>query len=135
MDIIPEWVWWVALIWVLLGVFTIVLMLILARNAPIMPSGYDCQYQYEIEYMAEENTVADYPPTEELDKMIKIKDQSEPIGQFLEEMGEKGIRLCDADGDPIPGSIQKILADYFEIDLQKVESERQAVLDYVRSRG
>lgn len=31
--------------------------------------------------------------------------------------------------------VEKLLAKFFKIDLKKVEAEKQALLDYVRSRG
>lgn len=81
-----------------------------------------------------------YPKTPELDKMTTVKAESQVIGQFLEGMEEKGIYLCTF---PVTGpgqseyfrldkSIEQVLADYFEIDLNKVEKERRAVLNYIR---
>lgn len=73
-----------------------------------------------------------YPSTPELDKMLAVKEKSQPIGEFLEWLAcEWHIHL--------PASIEELLAEYFEaeyfeIDLTKMEKERQALLDFVRSQ-
>ncbi len=74
-----------------------------------------------------------YPPTPELDKMLAVKDKSQAIGEFLDwlqhdknyvlaEYGEKD-RLY-----PLYSSIETLLAEYFGIDLKKIEQERRAIL-------
>lgn len=77
----------------------------------------------------------EYP---EHEKLRAIKDQSEPIGQFLADMECEGIELCKFDREvgeyqPLYKSINAILADYFEIDLVKLEEEKQAMLKEVRA--
>ncbi len=37
---------------------------------------------------------ADYPPTPNLDKMIAVKDQSQPIGEFVEWLGSQGWQVA-----------------------------------------
>lgn len=82
------------------------------------------------------NTVADYP---EHDKLRAVRDESQAIGQFLEWLGENGLVICSFEeykrtGEYIPDgrSIQQILADYFEIDLNKLDDEKRAMLNELR---
>lgn len=82
--------------------------------------------------------MSDHP---EIDKMLAVQDESQAIGGFLEWMVEQDICLCkfnDTDsynGEYIPDNRNgdQILADHFNIDLNKVEKERQAMLDKMRS--
>ena len=84
-----------------------------------------------------------YPDCPECDKMIAVKNKSQPIGEFLDWLqNEKGFCIsewsgkADENGDeyllPVHKSIEQWIADYFNIDLNKVEQERRAVLDYLR---
>lgn len=89
----------------------------------------------------------DYPGTPELDKMGQFTDRSQAIGEFLEwlleerdlmfarwpEEGEESEWALDS---PIPEclNINELLAEYFEIDLKKVEEERCAILAYLRTK-
>jgi len=71
--------------------------------------------------------MSDYPETPELDKLSGVKDQSQPIGEFLDWLSyEKDVRL--------PASIEQLLADYFDIDMDKVEAEKLAILKHVRAK-
>lgn len=93
--------------------------------------------------------------------MKAVKDQSQAIGEFLDWLqGEKGLIIAEAHqhgpqcyaGDdedreePTCGcydgqlfmksfSTEKLLAEYFEIDLGKVDDEKRAILDYVRRKN
>ena len=84
---------------------------------------------------AQKHTPA-YPRTPELDKMKAVQGDSQVIGAFIDSLSEQGIHLAKyGDGDdmwPVSKSIEQILADYFEIDLVKVEKERRAILDHIR---
>ncbi len=74
----------------------------------------------------------------EHEKLKAIKDQSEAIGQFLEWQTSKDRDLCQFNSkhdDYLPlfhGSIEKILAEYFEIDLQKLEEEKRQMIEECR---
>jgi len=96
----------------------------------------------------------------EIDKMIAVKDKSQLIGEFFDYLQSKSIRLCEwverkpvcgfddyaddhshdegcynVDTDsfvPICQSIEQVLADYFGIDLKKVEAEKQKILEDLR---
>lgn len=85
------------------------------------------------------------PLTPELDrqKLARDKGHSQVIGEFLDWLGARAVVLAQyhEDGDdlyellvPVGKNIEQWLAEYFEIDLNKIEKERQALLDYVRSK-
>lgn len=97
------------------------------------------------------------PPTPECDRLTQVRDQSQPIGEFLDWLrNEKGWELCyrhkhtglcyDEDGNKACGyrehdmcpahyQTETLLAEFFEIDLKKVEAERLAVLRHVRKQN
>ena len=75
----------------------------------------------------------------EHEKLGKIKDQSQAIGEFLEWLRvEKEYRICiydPADYDhyfPVFTSTNDLLAEYFDIDQNKLESEKREMLDFIR---
>ena len=93
----------------------------------------------------------------ELEKMEKVQEKSQAIGDFIEEfLRNKGIILatyhkhsikrCEKDNwgwncgwtteQPIllHYDIQKLLAEYFNINLDKAEEEKQRILTDLRSR-
>lgn len=75
----------------------------------------------------------------ELKKIEKVKDKSQCIGEFLEWLFENRYFIaCYApDGTElitVHKSTDKWLADYFQIDLNKVEKEKRAILDCLRRR-
>lgn len=68
-----------------------------------------------------------------LDKMHAVKPKSQAIGEFLDFMENRQIRLCEWDEVQeryysVGKSIETILAEYFAIDLKQVEKERMAIL-------
>lgn len=79
--------------------------------------------------------------TPELDKMSAIHEKSNATGDFLDWLQnsrEPRIYLCELDQDaeqfyPPNLSIEKLLAEYYKIDLNKVEEERRQMLDYIRA--
>lgn len=105
-----------------------------------------------------------YPATPELDKMKSIHARSQTCGEFLEWLEvDLGIQLGKphVHGPECPGwdeernkynpgeercqyrqgefqylhmSREKLLAMFFEIDLNKVEEERIAILEYIRRK-
>lgn len=82
----------------------------------------------------------------EIKKMLAVKDQSQAVGEFLEWLSSKGYvlgewvtRHKDTSSEwtemvMLVKPINEILAEYFEIDLNKIEAERQALLDEIRAR-
>lgn len=97
------------------------------------------------------NTNIIEPPHPEIDKMHEVKDRSQAIGEFLEWLlNEKDWTLAAYhehteqcyDGERYPKcgirsnelwqvqySTEKLLAEYFEIDLRKVDDEKRAILE------
>ncbi len=103
--------------------------------------------------------MGDYP---EHDKLHKVVDESQAVGEFLEWLqGKKEVVLCkwkeweeeercipvrQPDGSleetrmythkahmPIYTSTEKLLAEFFEIDLDKIEKEKQAMIEVLRN--
>lgn len=75
----------------------------------------------------------------ECEKLAEVSKDSQIIGQFLDEMKYAGKELCTFDDSeeqwmPVRGTIESILAEYFGIDMNKVEEERRAILDDIRSK-
>lgn len=78
----------------------------------------------------------------EHDKLAKIADKSQAIGEFLEWCDEQGWDLATYTNDsacmtPIrfaggPRNDQEVLARYFDIDRQALEAEKVAMLDAQR---
>lgn len=105
-------------------------------------------------------TKADKPPTPELDKLHKVAEVSQKVGEFVEWTREQGWTICsphehdDACWDPksgfkrcgykeddfVPISItggwttEKLLAKFFGIDLKKADAERDAILEFIRRK-
>lgn len=96
----------------------------------------------------------------EHDKVRVVQDRSQAIGEFLEWLGSKGVSLatyhehtdaCYDESDwknryPQCGygesqlqaeykSIEARLAEYFDIDQDRLESEKRAMLDLIRSQN
>jgi hypothetical protein len=92
------------------------------------------------------------PPTPECDKLSAVKDKSQSIGEFLDWLKARGVYLanrhehtddckhngfymCDfVNGElqPYFYNIEALLAEYFEIDLNKIEDEKLAILESYR---
>jgi hypothetical protein len=77
-------------------------------------------------------------PTPECEKLAAVSDLSQAIGEFIEWAQMQGIQLCSwsdrfREFSPIHESINNILARHFGIDLVKIEDERRAILESLRS--
>lgn len=84
------------------------------------------------------------PKYPEHDKVVRIQSLSQACGDFIQWLkSEKGIHLAMWYGDKESGeyldyamyrvgSLQKLLAEYFEIDSDKLEAEKQQMLDDLR---
>lgn len=77
---------------------------------------------------------AEYP---ECDKMLAVQDKSQALGEFLDWLQEeKGVQLAyypegeEATDELVPWRrrTEEILAEFFDIDLKKVEEERRVML-------
>lgn len=96
--------------------------------------------------------MTDYP---EHDKLAAVADDSHTIGEFLEWLSGEGITLCtwrdratidqdmlqagvvfiEADHHyPVGWSLEETLARYFDIDQNKLEAEKRALLADLRGR-
>lgn len=91
------------------------------------PGATDDDYQFEVV-----ETTMRYP---EHEKMKAVKPQSQAIGEFILWAQEQGLLLCKA-GErgwwPTHESIEQILARHFDIDLGKIEAEKQHMLEEIR---
>lgn len=81
----------------------------------------------------------------ELDKMRAVKDDSAVISGFIDWLEEEGYQICKHQetifhsqelGDYTPEgwypqrkTYEQLLADFFEIDLEKIEQERRELLE------
>lgn len=91
------------------------------------------------------------PATPELDKLKRVQNSSQTIGAFLEWLTstkhlviakwEKSINDDDEEVESLEparfgsyGTIEGLLAEYFSIDLKKVENEKQAILTRFREK-
>lgn len=78
--------------------------------------------------------------TPTLDKMRAVKAESQKIGAFIDWLTTNAMPICKETSDPrygsemapITDSTENLLARYFEIDLEKVELERRALLAELR---
>ncbi len=76
----------------------------------------------------------------EHDKMRLIKDESQTIGGFLDWLqSEKQFEICerverrfDDELVPIQLNIERLLADHFEIDLDVINDEKDAMFAELR---
>lgn len=81
------------------------------------------------------------PETPELDKQSRaIRDGAHRIGKFLDWAEGQGLHLCEWQ-EGIGGgrwyersNFQKVIADFYDIDLDKIEAERLALLEWVREQ-
>lgn len=71
-------------------------------------------------------------------KMHEAQKEAIILGEFLENLGNMGLILCDKDGDGFGRllgtrrSTEQILAQHLCIDLKKIEAEKQEMLDTIR---
>lgn len=80
----------------------------------------------------------DYP---ELRKLHIVSGESQKIGEFLDWLKSRGMFIAKYEvmedfRDPMPsaigGTTEQLLAEYFKIDLAKVEREKSAILEKLR---
>ena len=64
----------------------------------------------------------------EHEKMKAVRDKSEPIGEFLDNCKYTLCETVDNNFVPVGKTIEKILAEYFNIDLNKIEQEKQQMI-------
>ena len=79
----------------------------------------------------------------ECEKMKAVEKESRIISSFLDWLSEKDIALCKLEptGDirkeffMISTTHERLLAEHFNIDLDRVEKERRAILAIVRQES
>lgn len=82
------------------------------------------------------NEEKQYP---ECEKMAAVKDQSQIISEFLEWMQHEQKLIICVYSDysrkyiPVDTTFEKLLAKFFEIDLDKIEEEQRYMLDEIRN--
>jgi hypothetical protein len=84
-----------------------------------------------------QDTQPDHP---EHEKLHLISDKSQTIGEFLEWLPTQGITLCTFHYNteqycPAMQTITTLLAKFFDIDLDKIETEKRAMLDNLRQKS
>jgi len=80
------------------------------------------------------------PGCPECDKMLKVAQDSHKLGEFIDWLNGQEITLCTWDSYNeqyvnCHENPENLLARYFGIDLKKVEQEKRALLDVIRSQG
>lgn len=79
-------------------------------------------------------TASQYPMSE---KLAGVADQSRQIGEFLDWLESKGMTISEFvqyEGyseprlEPVSTGFERLLADYFELDLNELEKERRRIL-------
>jgi hypothetical protein len=72
-------------------------------------------------------------------KLMGIMARSQPIGEFLDEMPYTLAEYQDVGGEsvlmPVHKDINQILADFFDIDLKKIETEKRGMIEELRRHG
>lgn len=76
----------------------------------------------------------------ECEKMAKVKDKSQIIGEFIDWIIETQKFIVCVDSGyggyyPVNITIEELLAKFFGIDLNKVEEERRQMLDEIRKKN
>lgn len=79
-------------------------------------------------------------PTPELDKQHAVIESgaSDTLTEFYDWLGERGLIIAEwseiwQEWIPVSTSGNQLFADFFGIDLDKIESERRAILEELRS--
>lgn len=77
--------------------------------------------------------MAKYP---ELEKLGKVQDQRQAVEEFLDWLyAARGVFLARYDGEELKYysySTESLVAEFFELDLKKIDLERRAMLKAIR---
>lgn len=89
--------------------------------------------------------MTDTPQCPECEKLEAVAEQSQTIGEFLEWLtGERELVIAEwvkqenwagqdtSELHPCPATQESLLAEFFGVDLKKVETERRALLTHLR---
>jgi hypothetical protein len=74
-------------------------------------------------------------------KLKLVSEESQDLGNLIERLSAHGMKICEAHEDrwgaisfdPVSKGIEGILAELYEIDLVKIETEKRAMLDSMRA--
>lgn len=69
----------------------------------------------------------------EHEKLHAVVDRSQAIGEFIEWIESQGFTITAANGGPRP-NMTTWLADFFGIDLDRIETEKRAMIGYMRAQ-
>lgn len=65
-------------------------------------------------------------------KLRVVQPLSQACGAFLDWLEEQGLSICEMDASgtrwPVQRSKERLLAEHFDIDLNKLEAEKRAML-------
>ena len=78
------------------------------------------------------------PLTPNCDKMLAVRKESELLTHFVDWLNEKkDYHICEWFDETLEyasyGGYNRLFADFFDIDYEELEREKQAVLDHVRA--
>lgn len=76
----------------------------------------------------------------EHEKLKALGGKSQVVGDFLVWLEEQGFVICEPTGNqvdnlwvPLGASLEWLLAEHFEIDPEKLETEKRQMLDELRA--
>lgn len=75
---------------------------------------------------AEKNQI-DRIPTPELDKVRAVREESEAVGDALHWIQKHSMYELDLSGN----GIEQVLADYYGIDLEEAQREKDRIIDAI----
>ena len=81
----------------------------------------------------------DFNEYSEHNKQAKVLDAAQTIGEFLDYSGYVLAQYKEIEGFrdpqlvPVTTSISRVLAEYFDIDLNKIEQEKRQMLESLRT--
>ena len=90
--------------------------------------------------MTSNNSISKVGKYPECEKLKAVSDKSQEIGAFLDWLqSQKKVVLATYlptdDLMPMRFSMEELLAEYYEVDLKKVEKERRAILKALQNKG
>lgn len=74
-------------------------------------------------------------PYPEHTKLRPLRRSSQDCADFYDWLHEQGYAICKRDGErwwPTQVSKEKLLAAYFDIDLKRLDAEKEAMLEEIR---
>ncbi|KKM04767.1 hypothetical protein LCGC14_1761010 [marine sediment metagenome] len=80
------------------------------------------------------------PKTPNCDKMLAVKDKSQVLTEFVDWLNhkEKGYHICQWFDETLEyasyGGYSKLFAEFFGIDYDEMEREKQAILTFIRAQ-